>query len=160
MSVEQKNFVVGFRNDSSNINSIIEGGYGKDIMNIMATINSCRNFDDANNKKIPYIQDYIYRNMEHIDFLIYLYGHSLVIKEYIDRFGAISAHSQVLEADFATIIIGNIIVIYEALRFPENITTSVVDSSNQDVVVKEEGNDENEEELLSSSLLVSTDYLL
>ena len=113
MSVEQKNFVVSFRNDSGNINAIMEGGYGKDIMDIMIAINTCGDFEEAKKRKIPYIQDHIYKNMKHIDFLIYLYGHALVIQDYINRFGPI-VHSPILDVDFATIIIDNIIVIYEA----------------------------------------------
>jgi hypothetical protein len=113
MFVEQKNFVVSFRNDSGNINAIMEGGYGKDIMDIMIAINTCGDFEEAKKRKIPYIQDYIYKNMKHIDFLIYLYGHTLVIQDYINRFGPIE-YSPILDVDFATIIIDNIIVIYEA----------------------------------------------
>ena len=150
MSAEQKNFVVGFRNDSVNINTtaevgygnisaIMEGGYGKNIMDIMVAINSCRDFDEAKKQKIPCIQNYIYKNMQHIDFLIYLYGHSLVIQDYINRFGPIE-YSPIIDVDFATIIIDNIIVIYEACQFPENTTPkSLVDSSvqynSQDAVV-------------------------
>jgi hypothetical protein len=91
----------------------MEGGYGKDIMDIMIAINTCGDFDEAKKQKIPYIQDYIYKNMKHIDFLIYLYGHTLVIQDYINRFGPIE-YSPILDVDFATIIIDNIIVIYEA----------------------------------------------
>ena len=118
MSVEQKNFVVSFRNDSGNINAIMEGGYGKDIMDIMIAINTCGDFEEAKKQKIPYIQEHIYKNMKHIDFLIYLYGHALVIQDYINRFGPI-VHSPILDVDFATIIIDNIIVIYEAREAPE-----------------------------------------
>jgi hypothetical protein len=142
MSVEQKNFVVGFRNDSNNINSIMEGGYGKNIMDIMVAINSCSDFEEAKKQKIPCIQDYIYKNMQHIDFLIYLYGQTLVIQDYINRFGPIQ-YSLILDVDFATIIIDNIIIIYEARQFPENTTPkSLVDSSvqcdSQEAVVSEE----------------------
>jgi hypothetical protein len=91
----------------------MEGGYGKDIMDIMIAINTCGDFEEANKQKIPYIQDYIYKNMKHIDLLIYLYGHTLVIQDYINRFGPIE-YSPILDVDFATIIIDNIIVIYEA----------------------------------------------
>jgi len=153
MSAEQKNFVVGFRNDSVNINTtaevgygnisaIMEGGYGKNIMDIMVAINSCSDFEEAKKQKIPCIQNYIYKNMQHIDFLIYLYGHSLVIQDYINRFGPIE-YSPILDVDFATIIIDNIIVIYEACQFPENTTPkSLVDSSvqynSQDAVVSDD----------------------
>jgi len=131
MSVEQKNFVVGFRNDSNNINAIMEGGYGKNIMDIMVAINSCSDFEEAKKQKIPCIQDYIYKNMQHIDFLIYLYGQTLVIQDYINRFGPIQ-YSPILDVDFATIIVDNIIIIYEARQFPENTTPkSLVDSSVQ-----------------------------
>ena len=145
MSAEQKNFVVGFRNDSANINAIMEGGYGKNIMDIMVAINSCRDFEEAKKQKIPCIQDYIYKNMQHIDFLIYLYGQTLVIQDYINRFGPIQ-YSPILDVDFATIIIDNIIIIYEARQFPENTTPkSFVDSSiqydSQDAVVSEEAPD-------------------
>jgi hypothetical protein len=166
MSAEQKNFVVGFRNDSSNttmevgygnINAIMEGGYGKNIMDIMVAINSCRDFEEAKKQKIPCIQNYIYKNMQHIDFLIYLYGHSLVIQDYINRFGPIE-YSPILDVDFATIIIDNIIVIYEAFQFPENTTPkSIVDSSvqydYQEAVVADEDygsySDGEEEEFVS-----------
>ena len=158
MSAEQKNFVVGFRNDSNNttmevgygnINAIMEGGYGKNIMDIMVAINSCRDFEEAMNQKIPCIQNYIYKNMQHIDFLIYLYGHSLVIQDYINRFGPIE-YSPILDVDFATIIIDNIIVIYEAFQFPENTTPkSIVDSSvqcdSQEAVVADEARDADED---------------
>ena len=145
MSVEQKNFVIGFRNDSANINAIMEGGYGKNIMDIMVAINSCSDFEEAKKQKIPCIQDYIYKNMQHIDFLVYLYGHSLVIQDYINRFGPIE-YSPILDVDFATIIIDNIIIIYEARQFPENTTPkSLVDSSvqydSQDAVVSDEAPD-------------------
>ena len=145
MSAEQKNFVIGFRNDSANINAIMEGGYGKNIMDIMVAINSCSDFEEAKKQKIPCIQDYIYKNMQHIDFLVYLYGHSLVIQDYINRFGPIE-YSPILDVDFATIIIDNIIVIYEARQFPENTTPkSLVDSSvqydSQDAVVSDEAPD-------------------
>jgi tRNA A37 methylthiotransferase MiaB len=134
MSVEKKNFVVSFRNDSSNINAIMEGGYGKNIMDIMIAINTCGDFEEANKQKIPYIQDFIYKNMKHIDFLIYLYGHTLVIQDYINRFGPI-VYSPILDVDFATIIIDNIIVIYEAREFAEDTTSNPpIDSR----VVKEE----------------------
>ena len=145
MSAEQKNFVIGFRNDSANINAIMEGGYGKNIMDIMVAINSCSDFEEAKKQKIPCIQDYIYKNMQHIDFLVYLYGHSLVIQDYINRFGPIE-YSPILDVDFATIIIDNIIIIYEARQFPENTTPkSLVDSSvqydSQDAVVSDEAPD-------------------
>jgi hypothetical protein len=134
MSVEKKNFVVSFRNDSSNIKAIMEGGYGKNIMDIMIAINTCGDFEEANKQKIPYIQDFIYKNMKHIDFLIYLYGHTLVIQDYINRFGPI-VYSPILDVDFATIIIDNIIVIYEAREFAEDTTSNPpIDSR----VVKEE----------------------
>jgi len=176
MSAEQKNFVVGFRNDSANINAIMEGGYGKNIMDIMVAINSCSDFEEAKKQKIPCIQDYIYKNMQHIDFLIYLYGHSLVIQDYINRFGPIE-YSPILDVDFATIIIDNIIIIYEARQFPENTTPkSLVDSSvqydSQDAVVSDEAPDGydsydsqgsygsylgGEEELPSTSQLINPD---
>jgi hypothetical protein len=177
MSAEQKNFVVGFRNDSANINAIMEGGYGKNIMDIMVAINSCRDFEEAKKQKIPCIQDYIYKNMQHIDFLVYLYGHSLVIQDYINRFGPIE-YSPILDVDFATIIIDNIIIIYEARQFPENTTPkSFVDSSiqydSQDAVVSDEAPDGydsqgsygsqgsylggEEEELQSTSHLINPD---
>lgn len=162
MSAEQKNFVVAFRNDSSNINAIMAGGYGKNIMDIMVAINSCSDFEEAKKQKIPCIQDYIYKNMQHIDFLIYLYGHSLVIQDYINRFGPIE-YSPILDVDFATIIIDNIIIIYEARQFPENTTPkSLVDSSvqynSQDAVVSEEAHDDyEEEELQSTSQLINAD---
>jgi hypothetical protein len=176
MSAEQKNFVVGFRNDSNNINAIMEGGYGKNIMDIMVAINSCSDFEEAKKQKIPCIQNYIYKNMQHIDFLIYLYGHSLVIQDYINRFGPIE-YSPILDVDFATIIIDNIIIIYEARQFPENTTPkSIVDSSvsndSQDTVVSDEAPDGydsygsqgsqgsywgGEEELQSTSQLINAD---
>ncbi len=177
MSAEQKNFVIGFRNDSANINAIMEGGYGKNIMDIMVAINSCRDFEEAKKQKIPCIQDYIYKNMQHIDFLVYLYGHSLVIQDYINRFGPIE-YSPILDVDFATIIIDNIIIIYEARQFPENTTPkSFVDSSiqydSQDAVVSDEAPDGydsqgsygsqgsylggEEEELQSTSHLINPD---
>ena len=179
MSAEQKNFVVGFRNDSNNINAIMEGGYGKNIMDIMVAINSCSDFEEAKKQKIPCIQNYIYKNMQHIDFLIYLYGHSLVIHDYINRFGPIE-YSPILDVDFATIIIDNIIIIYEARQFPENTTPkSIVDSSvshdSQDTVVSDEAPDGydsygsqgsqgsqgsywgGEEELQSTSQLINAD---
>ena len=176
MSAEQKNFVVGFRNDSNNINAIMEGGYGKNIMDIMVAINSCSDFEEAKKQKIPCIQNYIYKNMQHIDFLIYLYGHSLVIHNYINRFGPIE-YSPILDVDFATIIIDNIIVIYEARQFPENTTPkSIVDSSvshdSHDTVVSDEAPDGydsyssqgsqgshwgGEEELQSTSQLINAD---
>ena len=180
MSAEQKNFVVGFRNDSANINAIMEGGYGKNIMDIMVAINSCRDFEEAKKQKIPCIQDYIYKNMQHIDFLIYLYGQTLVIQDYINRFGPIE-YSPILDVDFATIIIDNIIIIYEARQFPENTTPkSLVDSSvqydSQDAVVSDEApdtygsydsydsqgsygsdSDGEEEELPSTSQLINPD---
>ena len=109
----------------------MEGGYGKNIMDIMVAINSCGDFEEAKKQKIPCIQDYIYKNMQHIDFLIYLYGQTLVIQDYINRFGPIQ-YSPILDVDFATIIIDNIIIIYEARQFPENTTPkSLVDSSVQ-----------------------------
>ena len=177
MSAEQKNFVIGFRNDSANINAIMEGGYGKNIMDIMVAINSCSDFEEAKKQKIPCIQDYIYKNMQHIDFLVYLYGHSLVIQDYINRFGPIE-YSPILDVDFATIVIDNIIVIYEARQFPENTTPkSLVDSSvqydSQDAVVSDEAPDAydsqggygsydsylggEEEELQSTSQLINPD---
>ena len=173
MSAEQKNFVIGFRNDSANINAIMEGGYGKNIMDIMVAINSCGDFEEAKKQKIPCIQDYIYKNMQHIDFLVYLYGHSLVIQDYINRFGPIE-YSPILDVDFATIIIDNIIIIYEARQFPENTTPkSLVDSSvqydSQDAVVSDEAPDaydsydsygsqgSEEEELPSTSQLINPD---
>ena len=178
MSAEQKNFVIGFRNDSANINAIMEGGYGKNIMDIMVAINSCSDFEEAKKQKIPCIQDYIYKNMQHIDFLVYLYGHSLVIQDYINRFGPIE-YSPILDVDFATIIIDNIIIIYEARQFPENTTLkSLVDSSvqydSQDAVVSDDAPDAydsydsygsygsqdgqgEEEELPSTSQLINPD---
>ena len=176
MSAEQKNFVVGFRNESNNINAIMEGGYGKNIMDIMVAINSCSDFEEAKKQKIPCIQNYIYKNMQHIDFLIYLYGHSLVIQDYINRFGPIE-YSPILDVDFATIIIDNIIIIYEARQFPENTTPkSIVDSSvsndSPDTVVSDEAPDGydsygsygsqgsywgGEEELQSTSQLINAD---
>jgi hypothetical protein len=137
MSVENKNFVVSFRNDSSNINAIMEGGYGKNIMDIMIAINTCRDFEEANKQKIPYIQDYIYKNMKHIDFLIYLYGHTLVIQDYINRFGPI-VYSPILDVDFATIIIDNIIVIYEAREFAEDTAKVMKEEVVEVVEVAEE----------------------
>ncbi len=122
-----KNFVVSFRNDSGNINAIMEGGYGKHITDIIIAINSSSDFEEAKNNKIPCIQDYIYKNMKHIDFLIYLYGQSLVISQYIDRFGPIT-ESSILEVDFATLIMDNIIVIHEALHYPVNKFTRSVSS--------------------------------
>lgn len=119
----QKNFVVTFRSDSININNIMEGGFGKNITDIIIAINSYSDFEEAKRQKIPCIQDYIYKNMKHIDFLIYLYGQSLVITDYVNRFGPIT-DSPILEVDFATIIIDNIIVIYEACQFPENTAAS------------------------------------
>jgi len=164
MSVEQKNFVVSFRNDSGNINAIMEGGYGKDIMDIMIAINTCGDFEEAKKQKIPYIQDYIYKNMKHIDFLIYLYGHTLVIQDYINRFGPI-VHSPILDVDFATIIIDNIIVIYEAREAPEAKTEAeaeAVEYDNDDnydsydnydnYSVADE--DENDENVLSTSQII------
>ena len=71
----QKNFVVSFRNDSGNINAIMEGGYGKHITDIIIAINSSSDFEEAKKNKIPCIQDYIYKNMKHIDFLIYYRKH-------------------------------------------------------------------------------------
>lgn len=165
MSAEQKNFVVGFRNDSDNINAIMNGGYGKNIMDIMVAINSCGDFEEAKKQKIPCIQNYIYKNMQHIDFLIYLYGHSLVILEYINRFGPIE-YSQILDLDFATIIIDNIIVIYKAYQFPENTTPkSLIDSSVQcdsidtvDTFVSDkDGYSSEEVELSSTSQLINKD---
>ena len=167
MSTEQKNFVVGFRNDSNNINAIMEGGYGKNIMDIMVAINSCGDFEEAKKQKIPCIQNYIYKNMQHIDFLVYLYGHSLVIQDYINRFGPIE-YSPILDVDFATIIIDNIIIIYEARQFPENTTPkSIVNSSvsndSLDTVVSDEAHDSycsylgGEEELQPTSQLINAD---
>jgi hypothetical protein len=118
MSANQKNFVVSFRSDDSNINTIMEGGFGRDIMSIIIAINSCSNFEEARTQKIALIQEHISKNMKNIDFLIYLYGHSRVMADYINRFGPI-VYSQFLDADFATIIIDNIIVIYEAYKFPD-----------------------------------------
>ena len=123
----QKNFVVSFRNDSGNINAIMEGGYGKHITDIIIAINSSSDFEEAKKNKIPCIQDYIYKNMKHIDFLIYLYGQSLVISQYINRFGPIT-ESPILEVDFATLIMDNIIVIHEALHYPVNKFTRSVSS--------------------------------
>jgi hypothetical protein len=117
----QKNFVVSFRNDGGNINAIMEGGYGKHITDIIIAINSSSDFEEAKKNKIPCIQDYIYKNMNQIDFLIYLYGQSLVISQYINRFGPIT-DSPILEVDFATLIMDNIIMIHEALQFPVNNT--------------------------------------
>ena len=112
----------------------MEGGYGKNIMDIMIAINTCGDFEEANKQKIPYIQDFIYKNMKHIDFLIYLYCHTLVIQDYINRFGPI-VYSPILDVDFATIIIDNIIVIYEAREFAEDTTSNPpIDSK----VIKEE----------------------
>lgn len=85
MSANQKNFVVSFRSDDSNINTIMEGGFGKDIMSIIIAINSCSNFEEAMTQKIALIQDHISKNMKNIDFLIYLYGHSRVMADYINR---------------------------------------------------------------------------
>ena len=123
----QKNFVVSFRNDGGNINAIMEGGYGKHITDIIIAINSSSDFEEAKKNKIPCIQDYIYKNMKHIDFLIYLYGQSLVISQYINRFGPIT-ESPILEVDFATLIMDNIIVIHEALHYPVNKFTRSVSS--------------------------------
>jgi len=163
MSAEQKNFVVSFLNDSTNIKAIIDGGYGKNIMDIMVAINSCSDFEEAKKQKIPCIQDYICKNMQHIDFLIYLYGHSLVIHDYINRFGPIE-YSPILDVDFATIILDNIILIYEARQFPENTTPKyLVDSSVQydykDIVVSEKASCgyDSEEELQSTSQQINAD---
>jgi hypothetical protein len=158
MSVEQKNFVVSFRNDSGNINAIMEGGYGKDIMDIMIAINTCGDFEEAKKRKIPYIQEHIYKNMKHIDFLIYLYGHALVIQDYINRFGPIE-YSPILDVDFATIIIDNIIVIYEAREAPEVKTEAEAaeyDNDNYDSFdnysVADE--DEKDDNVLSTSQII------
>jgi hypothetical protein len=174
MSASHKNFVVGFRNDSDNVNAIMNGGYGKNIMDIMVAINSSGDYEDAKKQKIPCIQNYIYKNMQYIDFLIYLYGHSLVMEDYINRFGPIQ-YSPILEVDFATIIIDNIIVIYEAREFPVNTPTSLVDSSiqydSQDIetddasVVDEKHNNydsyfDDEEELSTSQLISKYDNIL
>ena len=128
-----KNFVVSVNSasDSINISGIMDGGFGKNIMDIIISINnSSGNFEEAKKNKISCIQDYIYKNMKHIDFLIYLYGQSLVINDYIKRFGPI-VYSPVLEVDFATIIIDNIIVIYEVCHFPENIIAATQTTSTQ-----------------------------
>jgi hypothetical protein len=174
MSAGHKNFVVGFRNDSDNVNAIMNGGYGKNIMDIMVAINSSGDYEDAKKQKIPCIQNYIYKNMQYIDFLIYLYGHSLVMEDYINRFGPIQ-YSPILEVDFATIIIDNIIVIYEAREFPVNTPISLVDSSiqydSQDIetddasVVDEKHNNydsylDDEEELSTSQLISKYDNIL
>jgi hypothetical protein len=156
MSVEQKNFVVSFRNDSGNINAIMEGGYGKDIMDIMISINTCGDFEEAKKQKIPYIQDHIYKNMKHIDFLIYLYGHALVIQDYINRFGPI-VYSPILDVDFATIIIDNIIVIYEAREAPEAKTEAEAveydsDDNYDNYSVADE--DEKDDNVLSTSQII------
>jgi hypothetical protein len=153
MSVEQKNFVVSFRNDSGNINAIMEGGYGKDIMDIMIAINTCGDFEEAKKRKIPYIQDYIYKNMKHIDFLIYLYGHALVIQDYINRFGSI-VHSPILDVDFATIIIDNIIVIYEAREAPEVKTEAEAAEYDSDDNYSVADEDENDDNVLSTSQII------
>jgi hypothetical protein len=125
-----KNFVVSFRNDSNNINTIMESEYRKNIMDIMIAVNSCSTFEEAKRNKIPLIQDYIYKNMKHIDYLNYLYGYIAVIEEYINRFGPIT-YSPILDVDFATIIIDNIIVIHEAVQQPvtpnEDDTSSNID---------------------------------
>ena len=68
--------------------------------------------------------------MKHIDYLNYLYGYIAVIEEYINRFGPIT-YSPILDVDFATIIIDNIIVIHEAVQQPitpnEDDTSSNID---------------------------------
>lgn len=172
-----KNFVVSVNSasDSINISGIMDGGFGKNIMDIIISINnSSGNFEEAKKNKISCIQDYIYKNMKHIDFLIYLYGHSLVMEDYINRFGPIQ-YSPILEVDFATIIIDNIIVIYEAREFPVNTPISLVDSSiqydSQDIesddasVVDEKHNNydsylDDEEELSTSQLISKYDNIL
>jgi hypothetical protein len=162
MSVEQKNFVVSFRNDSGNINAIMEGGYGKDIMDIMIAINTCGDFEEAKKRKIPYIQDYIYKNMKHIDFLIYLYGHTLVIQDYINRFGPIE-YSPILDVDFATIIIDNIIVIYEAREAREAKTeaeTEAVEYDSDDNYDNYSVADEDENVLSTSQIIYMYDNKL
>jgi len=135
-----KNFVVSFRNDSNNINTIMKSEYRKNIMDIMIAINSCDDFEEANRQKIPLIQDYIYKNMKHIDYLNYLYGYIAVIEEYIIRFGPI-VYSPILDVDFATIIIDNIIIIHEAVQ--------------QSSIVKEEPVSDNEYLLSPTSSLNS-----
>lgn len=140
-----KNFVVTFSIDNDNINTIMESTYKKDIMDIMIAINKCSSYEEAKNRKIFIIQDYINNNMKYVDYLNYLYGYINVIEEYINRFGPIS-YSPILNLDFATIILDNIIKIHE-----------IIDTE-PDVFVKEEFDNDTHNENFQSNSVVSTPY--
>lgn len=107
-----KNFAVSFRNDNSGINSIMNSDIRINIMDIMIAIDSCEDFEAANKQKIPYIQDFIYKNTNVVDYMIMLYGNDLIMRQYNERFGEI-VYSPILTIDFATLIIDNIIVVHE-----------------------------------------------
>ena len=117
-----KNFVVSFVNtDIIGIRGVMNSNIKNDIMDIMILLNNCDNYNSAIKQKIPYIQDYIYNNTNNIDYMIMLYGLDSVIQEYQNRFGPI-VWSPIITADFATIIIDNIIIIHEAIKQPDNVT--------------------------------------
>jgi len=117
-----KNFVVSFVNtDIIGVRGVMNSNIKNDIMDIMILLNNCDNYNSAIKQKIPYIQDYIYNNTNNIDYMIMLYGLDSVIQEYQNRFGPI-VWSPIITADFATIIIDNIIIIHEAIKQPDNVT--------------------------------------
>jgi hypothetical protein len=92
-------------------------------MEIMLLIDTSADYNIAANNKIGYIQHYLSHDHINIEYIVYIYGFVDALTEYRERFGYRDIDPKVLMLDLATLVIDNIISIYEIYH-----TTDVADA--------------------------------
>jgi hypothetical protein len=87
-------------------------------MEIMLLIDTCTDYNIAKDNKIGYIQTYLTHDHVNIEYITYIYGFVEALTEYRARFGNRDIEPRVLMLDLSTMIIDNIITIYEIHDVP------------------------------------------
>jgi hypothetical protein len=111
-NMEQKNFAVSFVNNNDNTNTVLTG-FNRQIMEIMIALNNSANYQEAQNKKINTIREFVEANKKDIEYLIYIYSFELALSKYINKFNMFNSNPTILITDLAIMIIDEIICIYE-----------------------------------------------
>jgi len=106
-----KNFAVSFNNNE--VYNSLFAAYYRQIMEIMLLIDTSADYNIATNNKIRYIQNYLSHDHVNIEYIVYIYGFVDALTEYRTRFGNRDIEPKILMLDLATLVIDNIISIYE-----------------------------------------------
>jgi hypothetical protein len=121
--MSSKNFVVSFISKESH-NSLF-AAYYRQIMEIMLLIDTSVHYDDAIMNKIGYIQNYLANDLVNIEYIIYVYGFAEALREYNMRFGNRNIEPSILMFDLATLVIDNVISIYEVYHLEDEPVEAV-----------------------------------